>query len=279
MPSQSDPAVLPDVPLARIYRIQRAFFGNQWLNNNTVAETTEAALNASCWIASQLDHDQFELFADLLARFIRIDLGQYEPALSATLEQIPPVESDKARYFAIPLLAPKDIGKAKSSTALPYIFKHTSWQKSGKFRGNRLDMGMSADDLLKIKPKTGNFTTFVLDDFIGTGDTAFDFLDDYEKNFKYDNENVIFLSIATMKTGYDRIKSRGYNIYYHWLIEKGIGDSSTIADKDKAYTLIDQIENLIALSPEYHRGYNASEALITLLNTPNNTFQCSGQKI
>lgn len=272
MLSQSDPVVLPDVSLARIYRIQRAFFGNQWLGNNTLAETTEAALNACCWIASQLDHDQFELFADLLARFIRIDLSQYEPALSAALEQAPPLESDKARYFAIPLLAPDDIGKAKSSTSLPYVFKQTSWPKSSKFRGFRLDLGMSADDLVKNKPKKGDIVTFVLDDFIGTGDTAFDFLDDYEANYKYDNETVIFLSIAAMKSGYDRIQSRGYSIYYHWLIEKGIGDNSTIADKDRAYALIDQIEDLIALKPEYHRGYNASEALITLLNTPNNTF-------
>lgn len=126
--------------------------------------------------------------------------------------------------------------------------------------------------MAKFRPKSSPIVTFVLDDFIGTGDTAFEFLDDYEKRFKLENETIIFLTIAAMKSGMERIRDRQYEIYYSNLIEKGIGDAEDIPDKSSAYALIDQIEQLIDINPKYNRGYDGSEALITLLNTPNNTF-------
>ena len=112
----------------------------------------------------------------------------------------------------------------------------------------------------------------IVDDFIGTGTTAKDFIEAYEEKLKSENSNFFFITIACLTSGLKQIRDLGSEIYYSICQGRGISDSTRFQDYALALNLIDRIENRIDISADYLRGFLQSEALISLIRTPNNTF-------
>lgn len=112
----------------------------------------------------------------------------------------------------------------------------------------------------------------VVDDFIGTGETAVESLNFIKDNFEIKNNNIRILALAIQKNGFERLKEYKIKIYYSHLLKKGITeyyDSNIVSSKIE---LMKKIEKKIGVKEKEKFGYNGSEALIRLIRTPNNTF-------
>lgn len=265
MPSQS-------LDLDRISRLTSVFATKSWLATSVDQQHMVKTFDRICKLSARLNDEQFALFVMLLEDYAWIDYDYYVPGMASALAKMTPAQSREHIYRVGPLLKPKDYEKNKSGTHLVYMFTHIVWKRSLLFNGFKLDNYISLGKLKSAKKPRGPHTTIIIDDFIGSGGTAKDFLDDYEATSKTANETLAFISIGAMAQGVNYIIGRGYNIFYDKLFLKGIEHSSKIVDKPAAYQLMEKIEDLIAISSDYRCGYEKSEALVSMIRTPNNTF-------
>ncbi len=230
-------------------------------------------------LASRLSDDQFSLFANMLLRFKKIQFESYLYLLKKAALQIPNPIVSVSRFSVAPIVAPKDVGKSKSGIMLIYPFQHSIWPSMSNFRGNNINARTEASRVGGSTTES-QFTIFI-DDFIGTGKTALEFIENYRITREGYNEKIVICCIAAMKSGIKKLKELGIEIYYSILAETAIKDFTSYSDKDKVYRILDSIESRLIISDDYKRGYMESEALISLIRTPNNTlpmFWCSKAK-
>jgi len=126
----------------------------------------------------------------------------------------------------------------------------------------------------KFKEQFSNKDLIILvDDYVGTGDTAKDVLNFYLKYEKFNKKNVLILSIAAQFHGINRVKEE-FGVRIISKIERGkylvdnFSDDILKEKRDKIATMCEALK----IKNDYF-GYGDSEALICILNkSPNNTF-------
>jgi hypothetical protein len=261
-----------DRMVARVMALMKIFQSKSWSLDSLEPESSFVqAFENCCHIAKRLSNDQFKLFSALLNDFIKIQGINYTACFRHALDQMPLPPGDRRRFMVAPVLAPKDVNKVKSGPHCLYSFKTGVWPHSAVYRTFHLETYEKAAILSQKNQAAEGSCTIFIDDFIGTGETAINFLDEYEGQFKQKNEMIVFLCIGILQKGYEAIKARGYDVVFYKKLAKGIGESTCIIDKASAYRLMDEIEEMLAVKG-YKYGYSQSEALISLMNTPNNTF-------
>lgn len=130
-------------------------------------------------------------------------------------------------------------------------------------------------DSINDAPADQNRRLFVvLDDYIGSGESASGVIGDFEAIARSDDD-LIFASVAAMHEGKQEIERQSFNLYTSVDLPKGISQSSRFAsdsERSNAIGTMLEIERRIEVQAEYSLGYNKSEALISLTRTPDNTF-------
>ncbi|WP_162559705.1 phosphoribosyltransferase-like protein [Methylobacterium radiodurans] len=264
--------ISPDEAISRAATIFEIFQRKGWLKGEQPRVDLKKSFKNFCTIANKLSTEQFEMLSIMLRNYTKIEYESYVPSMIIALDQVKLKFSEGTKFRVIPLLAPNDVGKSKSGAGVLYYFEHIVWPRSEVFSEYNLSSYTSASKLPKLSGKGAARVTFVVDDFIGSGGTVKRFLDEYEATYLAQNESVIFLSVAAMRAGLDYVQSRGYSIFTDIILPKGIADCEHFPDKDQAYGLMDQLEAMISREENYRYGYDKSEALVTLVRTPNNTF-------
>jgi len=107
----------------------------------------------------------------------------------------------------------------------------------------------------------------IVDDFIGSGDQFLGIADDLRKQGLSSHFDAV-ASIVIQNEGKSRIEVAGYNVICAHVRGKCLADSAI----ENAYELNDSVEKQIGVFPSMKRGYNQSEAAVTLRRTPNNTL-------
>ena len=82
---------------------------------------------------------------------------------------------------------------------------------------------------------------------------------------------MIVVAIAAQQESIEYLNNVGVELYHSIHSPKGISDFYTSPLLDSKTLLMKKIEKLIP-SKNFNFGYKKSEAVITLLRTPNNTF-------
>lgn len=262
----------PDEVLVRNAQIFSLFQSKGWIRGDRPRFDLQKSFESACKLASELNDAQYQMYLTLLGNYTKIEFESYLPGILSALDKVEAGIDEHTVIRAIPLLAPSDEGKNKSGPSLLYFFTHAAWAQSARFGSFRIAGYTTASKMPKRVRRDIKIVTFVVDDFIGSGNTVFRFLDTYEKEYLKPNEKVVFLAVAAMKTGMDSITERGYEIQADTVIPRGIADCGKFDNKAEAYALMDHMESMIQRSEEYRYGYEASEALVTMIRTPNNTF-------
>lgn len=73
------------VYLHRVSEIFKIFQNKGWMIGNKPNKHLIKAFEKTCEISNLIDQQQFEMFATLLANYIRIDVEAYAPSLSGRL--------------------------------------------------------------------------------------------------------------------------------------------------------------------------------------------------
>ena len=119
---------------------------------------------------------------------------------------------------------------------------------------------MCADDFL-----------ILVDDYIGTGNTLAKTLEQISKNPSIATKFAI-LSISMQKQAAALLNDKGITYYTAYIENRGISDNFAEEKLVEKLGVMTKIENRIPNIKDYRFGYEKSEALITLIKTPNNTF-------
>jgi hypothetical protein len=129
-------------------------------------------------------------------------------------------------------------------------------------------------------PKSAKFNNpeyklILVDDFIGSGETALNALSYVMRDIGIDQSNIIILSIVAQIEGIEKIQAQKVTICTAEVRKKGITDSFTSPQKEDYIKIMKEVEDHLIFEEnhhKYHFGYNRSEALVSLIRTPNNTF-------
>lgn len=229
-----------------------------------------------CERLKQFNDEQQNLIIELTYDYTRIELANYLERFYDSLISLGDMIFNKYdKIFVYPLLSPYKAtpSKTKSAGFLHYMFETDNYTwLSNKFLPN------SSIKYLQHNFDNKNSLLILVDDFIGSGETAISICNEYltTKTPKGDinPENVRIVSIAAQKEGINAIKnSLNVEAISAMIFEKGISDKFSGEEKDYKTKLMIDIESTIDVEQDFKFGYKQTEALITMLHkTPNNTF-------
>lgn len=220
-----------------------------------------------------LDDKQQQFLIELTKEFLWIMGSEYTNNLILALEKLYEAVGEKKIFF-IKCMPLEDYGLEKSSGHVLYgLDDYCIRQQVDLGDYQKLDYMHEANENMLL---SGEAVLVMVDDFIGTGDTASKTIADIHKTYPRltDNNAIKLLAIVTQDKGYDRMTDMGVEVFYAQKVGKGIDDQN-ISDEEKyrKITLMEGIERKIKdLEDKYKFGYKKSEALVSMIKCPNNTF-------
>lgn len=228
--------------------------------------------NRFCQTLSFLSDEQQDLIIELTRDYLKIDLSAYNLHITESLLKIQPeLFDDVDNIFIMPLLKRKDYGKPKSATAVAYLFRQSSLTTLEIFNGRKLTI-VSKPESLPNDINDKSCKILLVDDFIGSGETAESSVNYLINDRGILREKLVIISLVVQEEGYARVVSTGVNIYYSVVRARGISDKYADPPKSKFLQLMTAIEDMLSVDDDYRFGFSNSEALVTMLRTPNNTF-------
>jgi hypothetical protein len=227
-----------------------------------------------CAMLSRLNQEQQDLILEMTGNFLKVDLPNYYPYIHNALSLIKPEEfATVTQIYVLPLLDKDDYGKPKSSTFLAYLFQSQKVKKHQLFLEKKITIG-DKPDILPISDRFNRSQSklMLVDDFIGSGKTAIDALSDLVDNIGININKIIILSLVAQLEGIEKIKSKGVSVYAPIIRKKGISESYDSPQKEDYMRIMTQVENGLKVREENRFGFNQSEALVSMIRTPNDTF-------
>lgn len=229
--------------------------------------------NDFCVMMNLLDNEKQDMLIFLLGDYIKKGLVDYSKDLYNLFLTVNEELKDKSRICFLPMV---NTIKSNSSQYVAYLAKGLVFRKifKNKIVASELDDISISNLVKKINESKIDYCIF-LDDFIGTGDTAEGELKKYlEAGLK--PEKIIIISIVIQKNGLEILQKKYYRVFFAKLVSRGISDNNELSKEERIdfLRIMGEIEDIINVKNGHkHRfGYKKSEALVTMMRTPTNTF-------
>lgn len=259
-------------------QLMKIFDKNNWDYRTGIKDNYNETLINLLNFVKNLNNEEQRLVLKLTKNFLHCRFLDYSRLLEKAFRKIPnDLVLKSKRIFLIPILKPGDEGKAKSSTLLPYPCQHLVIPKIQSFNGKTINTP-AYTNLLKEKFSSRKQSLIIfLDDYIGSGDTTISALKQYEE-FKSVSDTPIIVAIVAQKTGINTITNAGVPVFTAYEKERGISDDPTIKNKLQAIKCMRRIEKRLGIEKpqngekDLRLGYARSQALVSMIRTPNNTF-------
>jgi hypoxanthine-guanine phosphoribosyltransferase len=254
--------------ITSITKLYTIFSDKKW----TDKEGNKIVFSNFCKLLLNLNESQRELIIDLAERYTWITLSEYQSKLINILES---VENEKMegikKIILFPVMKPEDEKKTKSGHTILYMLKAI---KPLLTRYKEIDF-IEIESYETIK--SSNFklkdtdAVFLLDDYLGSGETIEATLKEVLSNRNIEPKQLNVISIASQFDSTEFLKNIGVAYYTDLITKKGISDYYKSPELEEKIEIMTEIEKLIP-GNHFSFGYNQSEALITLMRTPDNTF-------
>lgn len=256
----------PKLTVDTLAKLESIFVEKSWVIDK-VRKTS--LFDRFCSTLLNLSQDEQAFLLDLTKRFIKIEAGEYTEYLETLAHQVRKDYPNSNLIFA-PCLPKCDIGKVKSAGVALYDMESTSYlYQLGKHC-------IEKNDIAHIAPYIKDDAIILLvDDFVGTGETALGAVDYVHEVVGKDfpNDRIKVISIVTQQAGKNALNEIGIDVYTSRVENKGISDFYIGKALKNAIALMNSIESKIKkLKDEYKFGYMKSEALVCMRKCPNNTF-------
>lgn len=217
--------------------------------------------------------EQRKLILELTERFDLIPNSEYEKHIKIAIDNL---LEDKTlnlskfnSIYVAPLIAERDFGKNKSSKYVQYNLPNLLPYYS-QFGDKRIIPTHELEIDNNVNWETS--ILLVVDDFIGTGNTAKEAIEYLIDKKGIMADNIIVLSIAALREGISLINNLDVRMYTSMELKKGITDFYSAEEASNKLKIMDEIERKIKRHKNEKFGYGKSEGLIKLIRTPNNTF-------
>lgn len=253
--------------IADVMRLHTIFKNKKWFayhEQDTVYENF-------CELLANLTPSQKELIFELCERYLWLSMSDY---LSLLLEILEGIENEKIlnckRIIVFPIIKPEDNGKVKSSSILLYCFKSVNFGVK-KYAEITFEIVDSYENFIGIN-FTENDLIFLVDDYIGSGETVEATILEIAKNESVIVENTFVIALVGQNEILDKLRLKNYTCYVKHEMKKGITDYYVDPVLQEKINNMTEIERLIPGDKFFRFGFNQSEALVTLVRTPDNTF-------
>ncbi|WP_340073718.1 hypothetical protein [Leptobacterium sp. I13] len=250
----------------------------------------------------RLPEDTRSLFLELTERFDRIDLIEITSLFFEAYRSIDiSILNESKKIYILPLVEPElSLIKSNKGNNLllniwHYIkavfFKKTVDRPKNKSGENILAIienseyrGLSNSSKFIFPQNYSRFKSvfnkkkdllILVDDFIGTGDTANNILKHYYKSSKFDSSNTIILSLVSLKQGIENVfKKHNTKVFQAQIKERAITDYYNSKEEvDLNIAKVKIMEDTLRCQIDLSLGYKESQALISIMNKcPNNTL-------
>lgn len=262
------------------YMLNNLFWDKQWKIEDR-SENPQSLFNKFSEMLANFNLEEQKLILKITKRhFLKINLSDYLSIIQYLLnslevknKEIDDVNKKIKNIFVAPLTNKNDINKIKSSSLVSYLFKSVelSYNQS-PFRITVIDCIKSIKDKKRIINENNQAVLLIVDDFIGSGESAKSCINYIEENHNIKKEKIIITSLAAQTKGIELIEDMGYRTLVHHEINKGITDNYSGITKDRYLKIMEGIEKRLNVNQKNRFGFNQSEAMISLIRTPNNTF-------
>lgn len=259
---------LPQLSIGRLEQLRTLFAKKKW----PIEEEEEFSVFERFYkTLLLLDEKEQDFLIGLTYNFDHIPLSSYLNLMKGPLQQLRKDVGDNMLLF-VTCTPKKDVGSVKSSSTVLYQLKGTTIKQHVDLRPQCV-----VDNILKVPQYkiTEKATIVLVDDFVGTGDTAVaavDFIHELVSSLE-DNSRIVVFCIVALREGIERLKSIGIECYYAIERRKAITEEMSFDHRTDAVSTMQNIERrLDELIDEFKFGYKGSEALVCLERCPNNTF-------
>ncbi|ANS75290.1 hypothetical protein AWM70_12300 [Paenibacillus yonginensis] len=256
-------------------RLSQIFNSKSWEIENDNPEQP-SLFNRYCSLLSDLTESEQSLILELTERFTRISSNQYSYHIKQIVDQLAQDPrfnlAQISNIFIAPLISPEDLklGKVKSSLMVQYAFpEQLAYNMYFSNKNISFVTGLNADS---SNINNDSSLLLVVDDFIGSGDTACSALNYLLHDKKISRDKMIVASIVALNQGITKISELGVQVVSSLTFFKGISEHYSLEDRVGKLTLMDEIERKIKVHENEKLGYGQSEALVSMIRTPNNTF-------
>lgn len=244
--------------------------GNVFARNKWPIETTEkySLYNRVKKLYEIYDAEERKLLLKLLNQFQVISAGEYEQRLVPILEKAYVQYCNKNQeMYVMPLKQQHDQHKLKSSDVIAYLCNCTRIRYSATLNNVKF-ISISNHSFLQSKiKKFDSRKLFVVDDFIGTGRYAADFIKELEA-CGLPRDKMVVLTLFIHEKGAKRLEQEHVECLFGEMIDDSVLTKLSAEEKN----VLKRIEDGLKIAEGYRFGYEQSAALITLLRTPNNTL-------
>ncbi|UBM61321.1 hypothetical protein LA303_07775 [Candidatus Sulfidibacterium hydrothermale] len=254
--------------LEKLLKFESIFEQKRWTQINGYDEK----LDRFGSLIDVLKEEEINLIIELTHMFQWMSYNDYHNNLRMLLKQVLKESlKNKNQLILFPIIKPTDEDKLKSGHVVMKMIESIKPSISG-FKNVRLKLFSEFKDIKSDNFQMGKSDYFILvDDYIGSGKTLTKTLSKINENGSIRN-NYGVLAIAIQKQAKQLFEEKGITIYNSMILKKGISDTYISPELEKKIEIMQKIENKIPKVSKYRFGYEKSEALISLMKTPNNTF-------
>ncbi len=259
---------LPQLSITQLEKLKALFEQKQW---PIVEDEGLSVFERFYQTLLLLDDDEQDFLIKLTYRFEHIPLSEYLNYMVEPLKRLRQ-DSGKNNLMFVTCTPKADVGSVKSSSAVLYQLKGTTMKQH-----LQLNPKVVIENIQKLPDYAINDSSIIVlvDDFIGTGETALgavDYIHELVPSLK-DNTQIVVFSIIALRKGIECLNNVGVKTYCSIEKKKAISEEMVDSDREEATAIMQQIESkLKKLKADYRFGYKGSEALVSMERCPNNTF-------
>ena len=255
--------------LTTLLKFQEIFEMKSW----TQMDGCDDKLNRFGDLIDNLKHDEINLLLELTHMYEWMSYNDYHNnlrrLLKSTLEE---QLKGKKQLIIFPIIKPTDESEVKSGHVVMKMLQGIKPSING-FKKLSIKLLKEFRDLESEKLiMTDNEFLILVDDYIGSGKTLDKTLNIVSKNESINNQNFAILTMVIQKQAKVELTEKGVIHYNSLVLSKGISDSFITPELETKIETMKRIERKIPKVSQYSFGFEKSEALITLMRTPNNTF-------
>jgi hypothetical protein len=252
-----------------IKKLNKIFKTNNW----TEKDIDEYVFDNFCVLFENFEPEQRALLVELTENYSWISFNDYQSGIIKAMNQVEETELSTIRtIFFFPIMRLSDEGKVKSAHSLIYMIKGLKGLLP-KYRHIRFEIltkfNQLTNDAFNL---AANERLFLVDDYLGSGETINDCLTEIINNSMLDAVQFKVICIACQKEIFDQLNGNGFATHTSHICFKGISDYNAAPDAAMKKQIMLNIERYIPGGSHFSLGYNQSEALITMIRTPDNTF-------
>lgn len=230
-------------------------------------------------LADLADDNQRNLVLELSKDYLKIDFQDYERLLLEVWGKYFMNNSwdsnngqlNKGNLFICPMISNVNRNAIKSGMVMAYICQDIAMRRLKEFRELQIRMCGNPADLIDKVDKVRRLV--LIDDYIGSGSTAIESIAYINNTCRIENDKIDIVSLVAQKEAINLLKDMNINVYTAIERSRGISDKYTSKKEvDEKISIMKDISRELKVEDNNLLGYEQTEALVSMIRTPNNTF-------